>query len=228
MTTGKNGIIMLVLLFSLSMGAVAAAPDICEAAVVNSKRRIELSLDTLKLLQRNMDARGFVTAFREAKGIAIFPNTTFDAIGLDGEGLVFVKNGDEWNGPTFASITGGLLEMRVGITQASFILIIRTDVGVAAFKRKNGFRLNEDYRAVAGTMDGQGIPGGNFHSYIITNQYFDGMELSRTILNVDSSINRMYWGKRTTPEEALSRKADDPRVEELINTIVAISKRFNY
>jgi lipid-binding SYLF domain-containing protein len=221
-----NGIRAALIFFTVA-AAMMSVPAFCAAAIINPEGRIKAATETARQLEMDPGARAFSEALSSAKGIAIFPNTKFDAVGLDGEGFVLSKEGGGWKGPSFASFSGGMPEYRAGVANASLVLIIRTDEGLAAFKDKKGFSFQGEYSAAHGAMDRTAVTEGHFLCYIVSSQFFDGMEFGGATLRVDGAANSVFWRKRLTPGEALAASADI-RTEPLTSALKAISEKFRY
>jgi lipid-binding SYLF domain-containing protein len=220
----KGNAMRAALIFFIASSLVMSVPALCAAAAINAGKRIEAAADVLEGLARDRDTRGLSAALRNAKGIAIFPNARADAIGLDGEGFALAKEDGEWKGPSFASFSGGTLEFQAGVNDATLVVIINSDEGLAEFKNEKGFGFSGEFRAAPGAMGTASVPEGHFQCYIVSSQFFDGIALSGAILSVDGAANRVFWKKRITAIEALETP-DDMRAERLTSALTALMNK---
>ncbi|MDR3321932.1 MAG: lipid-binding SYLF domain-containing protein [Synergistaceae bacterium] len=212
--------------------AIAAAAPMAQAETQHEKH-INMSTKLLRDMQNQKDASSLSDTFKSARGVAIFPRVVQAGLGIggmSGEGVVFVKQDDGWGGPSFASIVGGSFGLQIGVKEVGLVLVIINDDGLLAFTGGKSFKLGGDVSVAAGPVgrDAQAATDSrakaSIYSYSMSKGLFAGLALSGSTINVNGDANKAYWGKATDANTALSRKADGPKVKELVAELNKISK----
>ncbi|MDR1943532.1 MAG: lipid-binding SYLF domain-containing protein [Synergistaceae bacterium] len=230
---------------SLNRGLLAAAFLTLFAAVVvlaapaalwaetQHEKHINMSAKLVREMQKQSDADSLAGTVKSARGVAIFPSVIQAGLGIggmSGEGVVFVREGAGWRGPSFASIVGGSFGLQIGVKEVGLVLVITNEAGLQAFTGGNSFKLGGDVSVAAGPVgrDAQAATdsraAASIYSYSMSRGLFAGLALSGSTINVNGDANKAYWGKATNAKTALSRKADGPKVKTLVSELNKLSK----
>ncbi|MDR3254334.1 MAG: lipid-binding SYLF domain-containing protein [Synergistaceae bacterium] len=218
--------------FALAIAALFVAAPTAWAEAQHEKH-INMSTKLMQEMQGQKDASSLADTLKSAKGVAIFPSVIQAGLGIggmSGEGVVFVKQGDGWGGPSFASIVGGSFGLQIGVKEVGLVLVIINDDGLLAFTGGKSFKLGGDISVAAGPV---GRDAGaatdsraqaSIYSYSMSKGLFAGLALSGSTINVNGDANKAYWGKATDAKTALAHKADGAKVKQLISELNKLSK----
>jgi lipid-binding SYLF domain-containing protein len=212
--------------------ALFAAPGSVWAEAQHEKR-INMSVKLLQEMQKQSDAASLADAVKSAKGVAIFPSVIQAGLGIggmSGEGVVLVRRGGGWSGPSFASIVGGSFGLQIGVKEVGLVLVITNAAWLQAFTGGKSFKLGGDVSIAAGPVgrDAQAATDSradaSIYSYSMSKGLFAGIALSGSTINMNGDANKAYWGRATSAKDALARKADSAKIRPLVTELDKLSK----
>jgi lipid-binding SYLF domain-containing protein len=210
-----------------------AASQSASGAETQHEKHIRLSVDLLRQMQKQDDAEPMAHAVKSARGVAIFPRVVQAGLGIggmSGEGVVLVRQGKGWSGPSFASIVGGSFGLQIGVKEVGLVLVITNQDGLQAFTGGNSFKLGGDVSIAAGPVgrDAQAATDSradaSIYSYSMSKGLFAGIALSGATINRNADANKAYWGRALDAKTALSRRADSAKIKPLANELDKLSK----
>jgi lipid-binding SYLF domain-containing protein len=208
---------------ALFMASMAGRP--AAGAETQHEKHINMSAKLLREMQKQSDAESMAKVLKSAKGVAIFPSVIQAGLGIGGmtgEGVVLVRRGNGWSGPSFASIVGGSFGFQIGVKEVGLVLVITNEGGLQAFTGGNSFKLGGDVSIAAGPVgrDAQvatdSTAKASIYSYSMSKGLFAGIALSGSTINVNGDANKAYWGVATGAKTALSRSADGAKIKPLV------------
>ncbi|MDR0649756.1 MAG: lipid-binding SYLF domain-containing protein [Synergistaceae bacterium] len=206
------------------------------SAETQHEKHIRLSASLLKKMREQKDASSMAHAIKSAKGVAIFPSVIQAGLGLggmSGEGVVLVKQGKGWGGPSFVSIVGGSFGLQIGVKEVGLVLVITNNDGLLAFTGGKSFKLGGDVSVAAGPVgrDAQAATDSraeaSIYSYSMSKGLFAGIALSGATINRNADANKAYWGRALDAKTALARKADGAKIKPLtkeLDNLLKLSK----
>ena len=202
-------------------------------AETQHEKHIRMSVKLLGEMQKQSDSESFAKTVKSAKGVAIFPSVIQAGLGfggMSGEGVVLLRDGLRWKGPSFASIVGGSFGLQVGVKEVVLVLVITNEDGLKAFTGGSSFKLGGDVSISAGPVgrDAEAATDStakaSIYSYSMSKGIFAGIALSGSTINVNKDANKAYWGSPVDAKTALSRKADSAKIKPLVNGLNDLSK----
>jgi lipid-binding SYLF domain-containing protein len=206
--------------------AMAAAPQ--------HERIIQLATELVKKMESQDDADTMANTVKSAKAVAVFPRLIQAGLGIggmSGEGVVLVKNSKGgWNGPSYASLTGGSFGFQIGVQEIGLVLVITNQAGLQAFTGGKGFKLGGDVSIAAGpTGRSAGAAtdsrvDASIYSYSMTKGLFAGVALSGSTINVNRDANKAYWGKTIEAKDALNKQASGAKINPLVAELNKLMK----
>ena len=174
------------------------------------------SLIALDILKHREDKRVFLTALKNAAGVAIFP-TVYKAgffVGAEGgNGLVIARDTHgNWGYPAFYTLAGGSWGLQFGGQRAGVVLILRSRKAVEAILKHQG-KAGADVSIALGSI-GSGLEGStttNLAADIIAfsdaKGLFGGVSLEGTAIIRRNDLNLEYYGADVTPAAILIEHA---------------------
>ena len=211
-------IIAAVLLGATAPGAMAKDEEDGQAIV--DKARI-----TLGEFMRDKDYAWLQENITKAKGVLIYPQVVkagFVLGGSGGTGVLLVKDGTtgEWSQPAFYTVGSVSYGLQIGGEVAEVILLVNSQKGVDSLL-SNKFKLGADVSVALGPVGaGAKAEFADFYSFAKSKGLYAGMNLTGSVPDVRSGLNKAYYGKEVTPVDILvkgsvSNKGADPLREEL-------------
>lgn len=199
------------------------------------EKHIAQSVKLLQEMQKQDDADSLAGTVASCKAVAIFPSMIETALGvlgsMHGEGVVMVRNAKGgWNGPSFASMVGGMVGLQFGVKSVGLVLVITNEDGLQAFTGGKSFKLGGDVSIAAGPVgrDAEAATDSSMkasiYSYSMSKGLFAGLSISGSTINVNRDATKAYWGKKTEAKEALARPATDKRIKALVTELNKLSK----
>jgi lipid-binding SYLF domain-containing protein len=194
---------------------------------------IDDSVSVLKEMMKQDDADSMADVIREAYAIAFVPSMVKAGLivgGEYGEGLILLRKGKTWYGPSFYNLGGGSLGLQIGAQKISLVLVVANEAGVNAFL-KSKTKLGADVAVAAGPLGRQGQAAtdgqlkASIYNYSMTKGLFAGVSLDGSVLSISVKRNQEYWKKEMSAEQALKTRATDRRILPLIQAIDGISKK---
>lgn len=140
---------------------------------------------------------------REACGIAIIPNTIKGGFVLGvrhGRGVIIGRDGNNnWQPPSFVSLTGGSVGWQVGVQATDVILVFRTRKSMESLFR-NKLTLGADAAVAAGPAGRQASAATDLAlqaeilSYSRSRGLFVGVALDGAVMKMDTTATNQYYG----------------------------------
>ena len=164
----------------------------------------------------------------KAKGVLIYPQVVkagFVLGGSGGTGVLLTKDAKTgaWTGPAFYTMGSVSYGLQIGGEVAEVILLVNSQKGVDSLLT-NKFKLGGDIAVALGPVGaGAKAEFADFYSFAKSKGLYAGMNLTGSVLDVRSSLNKAYYGKEVTPADILvkgsvSNAGADPLKEELKKT----------
>ena len=140
---------------------------------------------------------------REACGIAIIPNTIKGGFVLGvrhGRGVIIGRDGNNnWQPPSFVSMTGGSVGWQVGVQATDVILVFRTRKSMESLFR-NKLTLGAHAAVAAGPAGRQASAATDLAlqaeilSYSRSRGLFVGVALDGAVMKMDAAATNQYYG----------------------------------
>jgi SH3 domain-containing YSC84-like protein 1 len=169
--------------------------------------------------------RGLV---EKAAAIVVIPDLVkagFGVGGKHGEGLLSIKQGDNWSQPVPVKLTGGSIGWQAGVSSTDLVLLFMNDRDAKEIL-DGEFALGGDANVAAGPLGRQGSAGTDAHfdapvySYSRSKGLFAGISIDGSKLYSDKdAIARMYGGSTKAQEIAAKPSTMGSPGEELIAAI---------
>lgn len=212
---------ILALLAALFVGVLALASEAAET----QNKQVEQSIELLQELEGKEGLPALRHALVQGKGVAIFPsvlNVAAGVGGMGGNGIVLVKDREnKWFGPSFVRLAGLSLGLQAGVEEVGIICVINDAEGLERFTGGAKFEFGADANAVAGPwgvdVDTARKEKGDapIYTYTMSKGVFAGALINGAMIDAPESLNKEFWGRDITPDQALTMVADS-RVQALI------------
>ncbi|MAI10676.1 MAG: hypothetical protein CBD27_10275 [Rhodospirillaceae bacterium TMED167] len=174
------------------------------------------SLKALEILKNREDRLVFLSALKNAAGVAIFPavyKAGFFVGAEGGNGLIMARDTQgNWGYPAFYTLAGGSWGIQFGGQRAGVVLILRSRKAVEAVLKHQG-KAGADLGIALGSM-GAGLEGStttNLAADIVAfsdaKGLFGGVSLEGTAIVRRNDLNREYYGAAVTPAAILIEHA---------------------
>ena len=175
----------------------------------------ELIRESEKVLQNMKREEGMDAALEQTKGVFLVPDFGRGAFvfgGRGGQGVVFTKEGADWNGPAFFNFGAVSAGAQGGVAAGEVAMLLMTDRAVDSFKQDHNFALNADagLTLLDWSKAAQGSYGkGDVLFWSSTEGLFAGGAISVSDVFSDDEANQEYYTRATSAEEILEGKAND-------------------
>lgn len=222
MRINKSLIIIICLFLTISLGVNTVKAD-----NNTPDDRIKEATKVLTEISEQEDAGSLAHLLKEAKGVVIFPQVIkggFMLGGRYGKGLLLKHNNNSWYGPYFIELKGLSYGFQIGVESIGLVLVITNERGLNNFK-ENNLTLGGGLSIAAGPV-GRSTEAATdinleaaIYSYSMSKGAFAGASIEGAKINNDQEANKSYWGSTLTAEEIFNKRAYNPQVVHLINTI---------
>jgi SH3 domain-containing YSC84-like protein 1 len=203
----------------------AAAPGVMAADQEDAQGTVDKARITLGEFMRDKNYGWLQENIGKAKGVLIYPQVVkagFVLGGSGGTGVLLVKDSKtgEWSNPAFYTMGSVSYGLQIGGEVAEVILMVNSQKGVDSLLT-NKFKLGADVSVALGPVGaGAKAEFADFYSFAKSKGLYAGMNLTGSVLDVRSGLNKAYYGKEVTPVDILvkgsvSNKGADPLREEL-------------
>jgi lipid-binding SYLF domain-containing protein len=203
----------------------AAAPDVMAADEEDAQGIVDKARVTLTGFMKDKDYVWLHQNIGKAKGVLIYPQVLkagFVLGGSGGTGVLLVKDAKtgEWSNPAFYTLGSVSFGLQIGGEAAEVILLVMSQKGVDSLLA-NKFKLGVDTSIALGPVGaGAKAEFADFYSFAKSKGLYAGMNLTGSVLDVRSGLNKAYYGKEVTPVDILvkgsvSNKGAEPLREEL-------------
>jgi lipid-binding SYLF domain-containing protein len=190
------------------------------AGAAREEGRLLTATEVLEDVQGMPDQRLPDTLLAHAYGIAVIPDVTQIAFffgGRHGNGVLTVRDtlNSPWSNPVFISLTGGSWGLQLGAQSSDIILVFTTKSGVEGIAGGK-LTLGADASVAAGPVGRQGTAAtdvslAEIYSYARTRGLFGGIAIDGSVIAIDKSANRTFYGKPSvTATDILSGTAPTP------------------
>lgn len=220
MRSTKRTIIFLIASTLLSACSTMAPRDAMQADVDQAATIIERF--------EAIPERGIPPAvMRAAKGLAILTVTKAGFIGSarGGSGVVVVRTGNGWSGPS-AIGTGGLgVGFQAGVEISELVIVLNTPAAVDAFAKGGNVTLGGALGAAAGPVgrsaEGSVALQAAMYSYSRTQGLFAGISLEGTVIGTRDEVNAAYYGRPVEARDILAGKVRPPASAQRLLAVLA-------
>jgi len=203
----------------------AAAPGVMAADEEDAQGTVDKARVTLTEFMKDKDYVWLHQNISKAKGVLIYPQVLkagFILGGSGGTGVLLVKDSKtgEWSNPAFYTLGSVSFGLQIGGEAAEVILLVNSQKGVDSLLT-NKLKLGADTSIALGPVGaGAKAEFADFYSFAKSKGLYAGMNLTGSVLDVRSGLNKAYYGKEVTPVDILvkgsvSNKGADPLREEL-------------
>jgi lipid-binding SYLF domain-containing protein len=142
---------------------------------------------------------------QRAYGIAVIPNVAKVAFifgGRIGKGVLVVRDTltSPWSNPSFVRLTGGSWGFQAGAQSSDIILVFTSKAGIEGIAGGK-LTLGADASVATGPVGRQGSAAtdlnfnSEIYSYARTRGLFGGVALDGSVISIDRSANRAFYGK---------------------------------
>ncbi|MBQ9419392.1 MAG: lipid-binding SYLF domain-containing protein [Synergistaceae bacterium] len=217
---------ILVLLFVVAFCGVSFAEQTAESIISDSVSMINEVLS-------QKDAADMAKTLRTSHAVALVPTMLkagFVVGGEYGEGLILKHENGKWYGPSFYNIGGGSFGFQIGAEKISLLLAVINEKGVNAFLSSKT-KLGGDIAIAAGPLGRRAEAAtdaqakASIYSYSMSKGLFAGVSLEGSVISRSVKRNKEYWGENVSAADALTKPADDERVQPLIKVLNELMKR---
>jgi lipid-binding SYLF domain-containing protein len=202
-----------------------AAPGVMAKDEEDAQGIVDKARVTLGEFTRDKDYTWLNANLGKAKGVLIYPQVLkagFVLGGSGGTGVLLVRDATtgEWSNPAFYTIGSVTFGLQIGGEAAEVILVVNSQKGVDSLLA-NKFKLGADASIALGPVGaGAKAEFADFYSFAKSKGLYAGMNLTGSVLDIRSGLNKAYYGKEVTPVDILvkktvSNKGADPLREEL-------------
>jgi lipid-binding SYLF domain-containing protein len=203
----------------------AAAPEVMAADEEDAQGIVDKARVTLTGFMKDKDYVWLHQNIGKAKGVLIYPQVLkagFVLGGSGGTGVLLVKDAKtgEWSNPAFYTLGSVSFGLQIGGEAAEVILLVNSQKGVDSLLT-NKLKLGADTSIALGPVGaGAKAEFADFYSFAKSKGLYAGMNLTGSVLDVRSGLNKAYYGKEVTPVDILvkgsvSNKGAEPLREEL-------------
>ncbi len=187
------------------------------AGAAREEGRLLTATEVLEDVQGMPDQRLPDTLLAHAYGIAVIPDVTQVAFifgGRHGNGVLTTRDtlNSPWSNPVFISLTGGSWGLQIGAQSSDIILVFTTKSGIEGIAGGK-LTLGADASVAAGPVGRQGTAStdvslAEIYSYARTRGLFGGIAIDGSVIAIDKTANRDFYGKGSvTASEILSGAA---------------------
>ena len=128
--------------------------------------------------------------------------------GKGGQGVVVVRTGHGWSGPSFIATGGGGWGLQIGAQVTDFVIVLNNDRAVQAFARGGNVTIGADLSAAAGpvgrTAAGAIAPTAAVYTYSKSKGLFAGVSLEGAVVGTQRRSNFDYYGRPVRADEILT------------------------
>lgn len=223
----KIGWLIAVLVYVLVAGfsAPAAAETVEETGLVDK------SVVTLRSFMADTQMEWMQTHLKEAKAVLIIPSLVklgFVLGGSGGSGVLLVRNekSNSWSQPAFYMIGSVTFGLQIGGEAAEVIMLIQNQKALDRFYATE-FKLGGDVSIAAGPV-GAGAKSNitaDVVSFAKSKGLYAGLNLEGSVIKVNDSSNRAYYGQEVRPIDILVRHAvSNPGSAELRQELARVAR----
>ena len=163
------------------------------------------------------------------QGIIVVPkliNAGFVVGGKRGKGIAIVKLPDgTWSDPVFVTVTGGSVGLQAGVQAVDLVLIFKSRETLQNIDERS-FTLGGDVSVTAGpvgrssTASTDGKLEAEVYSYSRSKGLFAGISLGGSVIGIDESANKAFYGDDVNTKELFTTSAStSTSVDQLKNVL---------
>jgi lipid-binding SYLF domain-containing protein len=188
------------------------APPATAKATANEAASAQRQIDSAAQVVNQMKSDSQLVGLLErAKGVFIVPRYGKAAAiigGRGGEGVLVVREGEQWSNPAFFTFGGVTVGAQAGVASGSVAMLLMSDKAVQQFKtQQNSFTLDADAGLTLANYSANAqIASGNEDVifWSATRGLFAGAALGVNDVRSDAEQNRAYYSRPATPQEIFS------------------------
>ena len=153
---------------------------------------------------------------RNAKGLAIMTvvKAGFIFSGKAGHGVVVVRTGHGWSGPSFVGTGGAGWGLQIGAQATDFVFVLNNNAAVRAFSRDGNVTLGADASVAAGpvgrTAEGAITPKAAIYTYSRSKGLFAGVSLEGAVIATQQDDNARYYHRPVRAIDILKGRVAPP------------------
>ena len=214
------------LLLTLALCGASSAEQTAQSIISDS-------VSMINEISGQGDAADMAKTLKTSHAVALVPSMLkagFLIGGEYGEGLILKHEDGKWYGPSFYNIGGGSFGFQAGAEQVSLLLAVINEKGVNAFLSSKtklggdiGIAAGPTGRRAEAATDAQAKA--SIYSYSMSKGLFAGVSLEGSVISRSVKRNKEYWGENVTAAEALTKPANDERVQPLIKALDELMKK---
>jgi lipid-binding SYLF domain-containing protein len=174
-----------------------------------------------KVVQRMKQDPKLMTLLQRAHGVFIAPDYGKGAVivgARGGEGVLLVRNGDDWSSPAFYNFGGVTFGAQVGGAGGSCAMLLMNDSAIQPFRNQSDFALNANagLTVVNYSADTQASAGkGDVIVWADTEGLFAGASIGVSGMVRDEDEIRAYYDQSISVKQVLSGVAKNPDAQML-------------
>ncbi|MDQ1812018.1 lipid-binding SYLF domain-containing protein [Massilia sp. CCM 9210] len=166
-----------------------------------------------------------------ARGIFVVPAYVRAGLGVGvrgGEGILLVRQGQEWTSPLFYNLGGVSIGLQAGAETGPVVMLLMNDKAVNEFRKENNFALNADagltlvnYNASARAGAGQG----DVIVWTNTRGAFATAAVGVVDIHFDDADTRAYYRKSVKAADVLNGSVKDTQPGVLAQSLKAATAK---
>jgi SH3 domain-containing YSC84-like protein 1 len=222
----KRSVKMRAIIFS-GVGVLLAAFLNIGAAHASVQDDVDQAITILQRFQEIPEQAIPDAVLSNAKGLAILTVTKAGFIGSarGGSGIVVVRTGNGWSGPS-AIGTGGLgVGFQAGVEITEFVIVLNTQEAVDAFAKEGNVTLGANLSAAVGpvgrTAEANVALQAAMYTYSISQGLFAGVSLEGAVIATRDEANAEYYGKPVNAKDILAGKVRLPAGARTLLTVLS-------
>lgn len=197
-------------------GAAVQARDTDEA-----REAIEQVQGAAEVLGKMKQDPGTEALLERAQGLFILPQYGRGAAVVGargGEGVLVIRNEDDWAGPAFYDYGGLSVGAQAGGKGGSIVMILMTEEAVEGFKGDTDFSVTADAGLTIAEYSEQAqasLPNNDVVVWSDTEGLFAGAAIGMTGIRRDADDNRAYYDKAASVDQIFMGSVTNPHSQEL-------------
>lgn len=179
--------------------------------------------ESAQILQKMKSEKQLNGVLQQARGIFIVPHYGRVALGVGGrggEGILLVKQGEQWRDPAFYNFGGLSVGLQAGVEGGPIAFVLNNDKALQGFMKGQNFSLNGDagLTIVDWSAKGQSELGrADVVAWSDTKGLFGSVAINVKDIVFDKDDTRAFYGRNVSLNEILSGQAQAP--EQKISTL---------
>lgn len=196
---------------STRQGVTTDNPPANSRVLGNEARDAEQQvIEATKVVKQMERDTGMRQLLQRAQGVLIVPDYGRAALGIGargGEGVLLVRQNNQWSSPAFYNIGGVSVGLQAGIEAGAIALVLNNRKAVDSFRQDNNWSLNADagLTIINWSPRAQGSAGkGDVVMWADTEGAFGDLAVSVTDINFDEDETAAFYGRQVALDGILS------------------------